>query len=296
MSGPRAGTYHFIHAGFSRQHVPQLTLHQPKAAEFESLQPCGHSLTLRFNTSERRCTGWHNLATAKSYACPDQATLPAQYTTCRRCQHKTGFNPAFYHANSVSPQQQARNAEPHNLYLAHFAPGVIKVGITWAQRGLNRLLDQGARSAIVLATYPTADAARQQEATIASLPGIAETLQSKLKHNWLLKPYNAEAAAAELQQAALRISTETTTAPQNNNVIHLDNHFLGEHKLRPQSLVLLDGPAISGRCLGAIGSLLVMEQDGLQFGLNLNKYVGYLVELSLDETANQHAPQQVSLF
>jgi hypothetical protein len=291
------GNYLFVHYGYGPDHQPQLSLLPEGGDEFAHFEPRGQAFTLSFDKGTRYCGGWHNLETAESFPCPDAATLPDQYDQCRHCQQKTGFNPAFYNAVSVSEQQQARNAQPHILYLAHFAPGVVKVGISWAERGIRRLLDQGARSAVIIKTYPTADIARQYEAKTAALPGIAETLQVRQKHQYLKKPYDAAAGADELRAARDRLVREVGMTPDDNQPLYLDNYYVDNNTLHPQDLVdITSGDSISGACIGMIGSVLVMEQDGLQYTLPLSKLTGYKATLSYDVVKNDAAPHQASLF
>ncbi|HVI68849.1 MAG TPA: DUF2797 domain-containing protein [Magnetospirillaceae bacterium] len=285
----------FIHYGYDHNLAPSLTLHKDGTEQFEYLSPRGQNITLAFDTSARACTGWHDLATSESFPCPDRAMLPTQFNHCRHCQNKTGFNPAFYHATSVSPQQQARNAEPHFLYLAHFAPGVVKVGISWAERGLRRLLDQGARSALILKTYPSATIARQYEAKVAALPGIAETLQIKTKHKLLGFTYDVVAAANELCAARQRLTTECNMQPEDNEPVSLDSYYLSDHTIN-QPVILNGEQKISGHCLGMIGSTLITEQNDQQYGLCVNNFTGYRVNISDVLNPNTHRPQQASLF
>lgn len=286
----------FIHYGYHGEDIaPSLTLHPQGAEAFAHFEPRGQTFTLSFEPGQRFCTGWHDLATSESFPCPDASQLPAQFDHCRHCQNKTGFNPAFYNANSVSPQQEARNQQPHFLYLAHFAPGVVKVGISWSERGLRRLLDQGARSCLVVKTYPTANIARQYEAKIAKLPGIAETLQAKSKYKLLGQPYDAKAASAELMATRQRLIDELGVKPEDSTPLHLDEFYLGDTPLKDPT-ILHDDAAISGTCLGMIGSLLIMEQNGQQYGLPLGNFTGYRLHMAPEETAMQTAPQQASLF
>jgi hypothetical protein len=292
-----SGDFLFIHYGFGGEDVaPSLTVHRDGADKFEYLTPRGQTLTLQFDPSQRYCTGWHDLATGQSAPCPDQATLPKEYSQCMHCQRKTGFNPAFYNANSVSEQQQARNATPHFLYLAHFAPGVVKVGISWSQRGLRRLLDQGARSALVVKDYASANLARQYEAKIAQLNGIVETLQAKAKYTLLTRAYDAEAGAQELLAVRRRIQNEIGITPDDNEPQKLDNYYFGEHAFNPGDLIHLQDNKISGRNLGLIGSAYVVEQDATPFFLSLSNLDGYKVRITEAEEQNAHQPQQASLF
>lgn len=286
-----------MHYGYGPDHQPQLSLLRDGSEEFEHFEPRGQQFTLTFDNSTRYCGGWHDLATGQSFPCPNNAELPEQYDQCRHCQQKTGFNPAFYNAVSVSEQQQARNAQPHILYLAHFAPGVVKVGISYEGRGIRRLLDQGARSALIIKTYPNADIARQYEARTAALPGIAETLQLRQKHQLLKKPYDAKAGAEELRAARERLIREAGAAPDDNPPLHLDGYFMGENMLRPQDLVdISKNNCISGSCVGMVGSVLITEHDDLQYSLPLGKLTGYKCTLSYDVAKNEAEPHQVSLF
>lgn len=291
------GNYLFIHYGYGSDNAPQLSLQTPGTNEFVHLQPRDQTLTLKFDLSQRYCNGWHDLASGGSHPCPDSATLPDQYEQCRHCQQKTGFNPAFYNAASVSPQQQARNAQPHILYLAHFATGVVKVGISWAGRGIKRLLDQGARSCLIIKTYPNADIARQYEAKTAKLPGVAETLQVRQKYQLLQKLYDPAAGAAELLAARERLINEVGMAPDDNQPQYLDPYFFGQNKFNCQNLIdIAKNDQISGLCIGMVGSVLITQQDDAQYSLPLGKYIGYKCDLSYDETTNHSEPHQVSLF
>jgi hypothetical protein len=290
------GDFLFVHYGYNDNLAPSLTLHRPGTATFEYLAPRDKTLTFAFDTSTRYCTGWHNLATSESSPCPDQAALPTGYNQCMHCQRKTGFNPAFYNASSVSEQQQARNAEPHILYLAHFGPGVVKVGISWSRRGIRRLLDQGARSALIIKDYPNAHIARQYEAKIANLDGIAETLQLKTKYKLLTLPYDTEAGIKELLHTRQRIIDELGVQPDNNQPQLLEQFYVGEHTFAPHQLVHLHDGIISGKNIGMIGGSYLVAQDGIPYFLSLSNLTGYRVAISDKEQPNVHAPQQVSLF
>jgi hypothetical protein len=291
-----AANYLFIHYGFPKEE-PLLTLFAEGGDEFSHVNPRGLTFTLDFDTAKRFCTGWHNLATSQSFPCPDAAELPKDYSQCRHCQRKTGFNPAFYHADSVSPQQQERNQQPHSLYLAHFGTGVVKVGITWAERGIARLLEQGARSAVIIKTYPSADVARQYEAKIAALPGLRETVKLTTKYSLATRNYDRQAGTEELLAAQQKVADTLGVTPDDNLPLSLDDYYFGEHTFTPTSAINLQPiTGISGRCIGMLGSLLVMQQDNQQYFLPLTSLLGHRVRLSYDEVPNQHAPQQVSLF
>lgn len=298
MKQIETGDFLFVHYGYDDDELEPLLTFLPKNSEaFEYLKPRNNKITLKFDTSQRYCVGWHDLETSQSFPCPDIAATPKEYEQCHHCRNKTGFNPAFYNASNISEQQRKRNSQPHSLYIAHFGPNVLKVGITWAGRGIKRLLDQGARSAMVIKTYPNADIARQYEAKIAKLPGIAETLQVRAKNLLLDKPYDADLGKIELQNTLDRLNQELGLNIQDAEHHSLDSYYLGDNPLKPGEITHIDkDKIISGRCIGMIGSTLIAEQDGVQFALPLSKLKGYRVTSSNQEERLTQAPKQMSFF
>lgn len=292
---PETGTYILTNVGFSKNEKPLLLLQ--KDGEFAKLEPTCKTLTLKFDTSQRYCIGWHDIANGESHTCPEANFIDAKYEQCPACQKRTGFNPAFYHTTSVSSQQEARNLEPHILYLAYFGNDIIKVGISHAARGNSRLLEQGARSALILNSFPTAHIARQYEAKIAALESIVETVLIRKKIEVLSLPYKQADAEAKLKNTLSRIEAEIKTSFSGTTILHLDTKFF------PSGTPALDSAyestphdLISGKVSGMLGSLLFCEQQDAQLFLPLKKYVGYRVEFSDTETHIDLPAQQISLF
>lgn len=157
------------------------------------------------------------------------------------------------------------------------------------------MLDQGARSALIIKTYPTATLARQYEAKVAALPGIAETLQQKTKHKLLGFTYDAANGATELNAARERLVQNCGIVPDNHQPVLLDAYYLADCSLQ-QPIILQGEQHISGKCLGMIGSTLIVEQNNQQYGLCVSKFTGYSLSLKDTLVANTHQPQQASLF
>jgi hypothetical protein len=292
---PEVGEYILSHVGFSREEKPTLTLEQDN--RLIPFLPVGKIATIRFDTSTRFCVGWHDIRDSKSYTCPDSLTVNEKYDQCAACQQRTGFNPAFYHATSVSAQQEEFNLEPHILYLAHFARGIIKVGISRAARQHSRLLEQGARSAVILDTFPTAHIARQYEAQIAALPGIAETLQIRKKISALAEAYDAGAATKELTSTREMIeSTLVKTFSKNGIRLFDDVYFTDTMPKLSESVEVTDHNMISGKVTGMLGSFLFCEQQDTPLFLPLKKYTGYKLTLSYNEAPIILPARQISLF
>lgn len=292
---PEEGVYRLANVGFTKEEQPYLSLQ--KEDEFIPLFPMGETLTLVFDTSRRFCIGWGDMSVNMRYVCPDNATIDDKYEQCPACQKRTGFNPAFYHATSVSQQQEARNQEPHFLYLAYFAPDVVKVGISFAARNRSRLLEQGARAALVLDMFPSANIARQYEARIAQLEGIAEMIQLQKKIALLDTPLNLDHAKHTLLELRQQLQKSLAITFAN------DEPQTFEHLYFPQGTPSLHdlinrttAHSISGNVKGMLGSLLISEHQDSLLLLPLKKYLGYNVTISNKETQLELPPRQASLF
>lgn len=292
---PSNGSYLFTSVGFSEIEEPILLFQDNDI--FTEMHPIGESFTLTFDTSQRHCTGWRDITSGERFSCPDHQQIDSKYEQCAACQQRTGFNPAFYHAKSVSPQQEARNSEPHILYLAHFGEGIIKVGISHAKRGRARLLEQGARTAIILDELSSAHIARHYEAKIAALSGFLETVQLRKKADLLSRPYDRDVAIRELLAAKASIETTISITFNKSDIASLDSiYFPSQIPNLINAHDTTDKQLISGTCIGQIGSLLFAQQADSVYYLPLKKYIGYTVTLSDTVTPIDTPAQQISLF
>lgn len=254
----------------------------------------GTICTLSFDTTARFCIGWHDLATGKNHPCPEQAAINTPYDTCPTCQKRTGFNPAFYHAASVSPQQAARNAEPHILYLAYMGGDYVKVGISWAKRGIRRLLDQGAQACIVLDTFPTALVARQYEVKIAALPNLHETTPTAKKLQLLAYPSTLADAEHHLHAALTAIKKELLLSFDNPTVQPLAHYYTAD--TLPHHFTVCDEPTISGTVLAIVGDIIFTKYNDRMLALPVGRYKGYPLTITSTLTELDLPAEQISLF
>jgi uncharacterized protein DUF2797 len=292
---PEAGDYLFSRVGFSREETPVLSFQQNDS--FYDLSPLDQKLTLRFTMTQRFCIGWGNIATGERFVCPNVNAVEKNYEQCAGCQQRTGFNPAFYHASSVSSQQETRNQEPHMLYLAYFGKGIIKVGISHAARGNARLLEQGARYALILEIFPSAHIAREYEAKIANIPGIVETIQLRKKIDLLKQSLIANDAESELTATRNHVETTLGITFTKNHVQSLDKRFFPA--IRPDFAMAYDCSdqhVISGTTIGMLGSLLFCQNEDDSVFIPLKKYIGYKVSLSHEQISLIIPARQTSLF
>jgi hypothetical protein len=292
---PEPGEYLLTNVGFDRSDLPYISV--SRNDEFLDIHPLGQTITITMDASERFCAGWTDITNGDRFTCPDNKSLDHKYEQCPACQQRRGFNPAYYHADSVSEQQEARNLQPHILYLAHFGKGTIKVGISLAARRISRLLEQGARTALILGTFPTAHIARQYEARIAALPQFAETIQLRKKIAGLSEIYDSESATAELLSARSAVEQALHVTLDQEEPLICDTFFFPE-KLQGLEDAVDCSPlhAVSGKVVGMLGSFLFCQYDDEVVFLPLKKYVGYKFALTDQVSPLQLPARQTSLF
>lgn len=256
----------------------------------------GQDLSLEFDFSTKYCTGWVDFENHCSQICPDSATVDGKYENCLKCRDWTGFNPAFYNADSVSAQQEKINQNPHFVYLAYFAPGVIKVGISQEERGIRRLLEQGARLALKLETFSSALIARQYEAKIASLDGIMETVAASKKLGLIKQPLDTAAAERALADALARIQQKLGLDFPNCQLIMCEDYFQTASVDPTRIILMKDKPQLVGHVLSVIGSIAITEYDGNLLGYNLKKYIGYRAQKITEPIELELPSEQLTLF
>ncbi|MFJ6748094.1 DUF2797 domain-containing protein [Streptomyces sp. NPDC091266] len=130
-----------------------------------SMLPAGKVLAFAAQ-GERRCLGvWR---AGGRLVCPYAAVLDgaAAKDQCARCAQ-------LDRSRSVAADTMADDPRPYAVYLAYFGPGLLKVGITAAERGPARLVEQGAVAYAWLGRGPLM-AARRAEALLGSALGVPD--------------------------------------------------------------------------------------------------------------------------
>ena len=253
-------------------------------------------LSFEFDFSVKYCTGWVDFENRCSQICPDQATVDEKYENCLKCRDKTGFNPAFYNANSVSAQQEKINQNPHFVYLAYFAPNVIKVGISQEERGIRRLLEQGARLAIKLETFSSALIARQYEAKISKLDGIVETLPVHKKTELIKQPFDYATGERELRQKLLEIEQKIGVSFPKSELIPCEDYFQTAGVDLSRVVLMKNYSQLVGRVRSVIGSIVITDYDGQLLAYNIKKLIGYRAQKVDREIELDLPTEQLTLF
>ena len=282
--------------GFSAD-GPYLTINDLDEGTVGYVPVLGRTFSLR-QLPRRRCIGRIDLRTHERSTCPLNAELlpDGKEDMCPACIEATGFNPSFYFSSYISPQQREYNQTPHYVYLAYFAPSYAKAGISSETRGIERLLEQGARAARIVGRFGCADDARELEAALCAQPGILETMRASKKVDLLVNErFDFVEAKAVLDDVVERLGLEGAEPAQD-----LSPHYFGGPSPDCHDLQVPEGHdgECGGRCIGMVGGALVFQQEGTNYVVSVKEWESHEVELLLDEVVCTYdfAPQQFSLF
>ena len=287
------------------QHGPYLRFNDIDSSTQLEMPVLGKTFSLEVQP-KRYCVGRFDLRTFKSSVCPLKVELlpDEKDTMCPACKEATGFNPSFYYANTVSPQQREYNKTPHFVYLAYFSPKHVKAGISSESRGKDRLLEQGARAAVVVGRFENADDARVLEAALCRQDGIYETMRASQKAHLLAEePFSPDLAYGVLHSTLERLEMVEELMhigflPENPE--DLSVYYFGTASPDVSQLQLPEDASnvIAGECMGMVGSLLVMKQGEFGYVFNIKDWESHVVDVYPDEVraTYESVPQQTSLF
>ncbi|NVK63334.1 MAG: DUF2797 domain-containing protein [Flavobacteriales bacterium] len=289
--------YGFDHRGaFLR-----LDHHENNAIQREHFYLVNQSFTLKKELG-RYCTGQFDLKTLEDDVCPNAAELLSpKANVCFDCFDFIGFNPAFYHLeqHQISPQQRAYNQTNHVVYLAYFAPGLVKVGISSEARKEHRWKEQGARWVAHIYTVENAYEARHIEEKISSKLKLPEVILGKKKRDLLTVQLHENEVKSEFFELMNQIDGLFEHKVNRERIFDMEAFYNPDRV--PLATTIIDVSEhsegkISGKCIGLYGDLVVFENKGQQFMCSLKKLISYKVSFSEEEEKVDFEPQQISLF
>ena len=167
MSGWRCTGMQWTTAG------PALSWSSPSGGERESPLPLPGGPLAFTVAGERRCIGVWRMG--RLLACPLRTAIPESSTNplCPDCA-------ALDRRHSVAADTALDDQRTFRLYLAWFGPDLVKVGITAAERGQQRLLQQGALAHTWLGEGRLAGV-RRTEAVLGTALGLPDRMSHTRK-------------------------------------------------------------------------------------------------------------------
>ncbi|MFB6721150.1 DUF2797 domain-containing protein [Kribbella sp. NPDC056345] len=210
---------------------------------------------------DRQCIGiWRN---GKRLGCPTRTPLAATVhgPLCPECQ-------TMDRSYSIAADTRLDDPREFAVYLAHHGSRV-KIGITAADRGQARLLEQGALSSAFLSSGTLA-AARRVERLFTSAFGVTDRVASPTKRTARLSPPSAAERADDLQGLAKNVSTldwpDGQTLRTLDVIDHTPTYGLPAGGIQPGHTLTALAPyaVISGRITCQIARDLYLDTpDGL---------------------------------
>lgn len=260
-------------------------------------------------TAEKRCKGYYDLVKKEIVPCRTYTDMTSsQYCQCRECQTKSGFdlclgcNGSICRTNSDAARKFCN--EEHYVYLAYFANDKFKVGTAAGYRKYERLLEQGALYSIFLAQAPNGRIARQIESSISDL-GIVSRVNSTYKmNNFVIDREQEEIDRMLLKEYEYILNQIDATSkkflirPQYNNFTNISEKvrqslieesiqldlFGGfgepEHKAYEK---IAKPEIVFGEIKAVVGSLMLMQNNGIYSVVNMKNLEGWLVDFRRKE-------------
>lgn len=263
----------------------------------------GDKINFAFD-AKRKCIGYRKAegSSGSLLSCPNNVTgiTSAQ---CPDCLGSAKILPCLRCTGEVCRNQVKRNfcvqPENHALYLAGFASGIIKVGVSRWPRRQQRLLEQGARCAIIVAR-DDGQMIRRYETQITSF-GFVDRLSSSEKLTYLSQNIAVDKLLEEIHEAYEKIrlrmrapwldELETIHLPEYPSIHGLESASLWKPKDNPGRAVL------KGEILHISGRLMILKdsQSDQPLVIDLKDAVGYEVSPALPEEQSS-GQMQLSLF
>jgi hypothetical protein len=181
-------------------------------------------------------------------------------------------------------QKKTCNSE-YSVYLALFAPDIIKVGVSKTPRLKIRLNEQGADAGVEIARYPDGELARKRERSLAAT--YPDRIAFDVKLNGITKKIDAR---------TLQDIYSKYDAGQVMNFKYFDKILW----MQPIVLEPKEAMAISGRVLGIKGKALVLEKSSTIYAINLDGLIGYEFKagkgmLNLQTSLFEFAKKEIAL-
>lgn len=217
--------------------------------------------------------GADNLSSAQCPDCFEQARI----LPCLRCTGDRCNNPVR-RKSCVVP-------ENHAVYLASFGPGVVKVGVARWERRYERLAEQGARAAIVIARDDGQQVRRMESQYRSFIDGVEDRLSPTEKLTAYTLAGSPEKLRKELAEvfdlSKIRVLGQWLNTPEPVELPLLPVLPTAPRLLRPGA-----GFRLRGTVFALCGQAIIIDSDtGERVALEASSLAGY--ELRALHTSEQ---------
>lgn len=230
----------------------------------------------------RKCIG-RRLTKTEFVRCPSDSVIPRGQIKCSACADFDYFDPCVRCTGNICHATAERyeicKKVPYVVYAAIFNNGLLKVGVSTAQRILTRWVEQGADYAGILLNIIGGKKARQIEHELGKHSGVTKSVTGSQKQEMLTSEISLEDAYALLY-------------PLKNNQLLIErdielmdlSKFYGVSKMDTEphrwytSVQQIPGLQIAGEIIGMKGSLLITKISGAFYVISLKSIIGYKID------------------
>lgn len=241
---------------------------------------------IAFKILERRiCVGSLSLLDLKMSPCKYQKDMTKQkQRQCYICSQSTGFQTCItckgQTCDSDSQDAISYCSNDHHVYLAYYPGDLVKVGTTAAIRKEQRLLEQGAEFALIVATGDGMIVRAIEKA--CSTIGYTQLVRKDYKIKMLLEKSDLERASKVLIQAYHDIYNKLDKAHlryfHEPELMNFAEKF--QTKLinsLPAYVAVSPGLDIFGEYVTIKGDILIFRQNHNLFAISLDQILGHLI-------------------
>ncbi len=248
---------------------PTLFLSDRKEIRRISLMNSVVSLSL----GNRYCVGY--FSGGRHVECPEKRAVHGEWA-CNECKLNDDFFMCMKCDGSECINQKQRQACSENNYFIYLAAfdSMLKVGISYHFRLLERLIEQGADFGAKIAAVKDGKDVRTVERYIKSYLKIADRVTGAQKQGLLFCNPNVSVQNINSSISLLRNNgiAKYMVAPE---IYDLRNYYgLENVHYHPAPLKVSDGMKIEGRVVAAKGNIVVIKNDDRFVSFNAHDLIG----------------------
>ncbi|MFH0832231.1 MAG: DUF2797 domain-containing protein [Candidatus Aenigmatarchaeota archaeon] len=222
------------------------------------------------NLGKKFCVGFFK--DGKHHPCPDNREIRHGWN-CDDCRVNDDFFQCIRCSGECINPKKRSECEKNNyyIYLAAF-DSLLKVGISYEHRILERLVEQGADFGAKIAFIRDGREARSVEQKIKNNLTIADRILGSEKHKTLFG--NPNVATENITKALVSLKEKKFDLIKPE-IYDMRRFYRLQNVLSdPENISVCDGISISGRVVAAKGNLLVLRNNGSFFSVNAHDIIG----------------------
>jgi hypothetical protein len=288
------------------RYEPFLKFYEPQTEKITDLKlEQGIALAWKFS-EERFCPGFMDMDHYRP--CPEHRKLPdLKYDLCALCEADMGFKAAFLFGQEPNERARKYLNQPHYIYLAHFEPGIIKVGTSSESRKRIRLIEQDALVYAFIARSSSGFLIAPLERMISKTLNLTETVRAAQKFKFLSVKPDAELAGKQIT----KVYQEVISALGNDETfkdyflkadqVHIEDLSSRPEIFYPKTQPLTSGTELNlfGKFSGVRGKYLIIESGGKLIAFNHKFLTGRNAEVIMEykyDLKEAPKPAQLGMF